>query len=260
MPHQGDSHVLIHYPTTSQGDIAPGPFPVILFGHGMGPGGGNATQGAYPTLLKSVASRGFIVLTPEACVFDCADFRELSKDMIFAAAATAKNRSYHPALASASFAHVGVMGHSEGGGSAAFAAADPGSVNITAAVFMNAWSRTPDIHQAASSIKMPVLWGTGSADPIAKPADTEESFNDSPGKPRVLLVLEGGGHFDPCATGTVFLKYTGSFFDCHVALKQEACDTIYAASGGVCAWDSDTECKTIKQEAYASNKGVVMHV
>merc|ERR1712000_578971 len=120
--------------------------------------------------------------------------------MLYTLRTTAEDKSYHPALAAADFSQVGLLGHSEGGGSAAFAAADHDGVNVTAVVLLNAWS-TPAISEAATAIRMPVLWGTGSSDPIASPKSTEDNFNLSLGEPRALVVIKGGGHFDPCATG-----------------------------------------------------------
>jgi len=223
-PHSG----VIFYPEAKDPSEK---FPFLSFAHGTFVGGTlPPVATSYLVDLETVASHGFIIVAPESCPkTEC--FTAYSKDQLATIAACKANPRLHPALASANFDIVGVFGHSMGGmatlgSSGGLAGVNPEKYNIKAAVAQHpCW----DIEQRPSSVSVPIMFTSGSADTICQDGCAEHMY-DVVKTPSILFNVKGATHFEPTDIGKNREdKAVALFFSCW--LRNENCDEVYGSNG-----------------------------
>ena len=229
---KGEMTTNVYFPTSGDG-----PFPVVLFAHGMDgmPGMG------YDKWMEDVADKGFIVIAPDTSGNDVSAIPEMcKKDRDILTALWAAKKSPSPwstfSTVKADFSNVGVMGHSMGAKHIPTAIEDASTEsapnNIKAAVLS---------HGGADSksypLKIPSFFMTADGDTHTgtTPDDTYPWFDENTqAASKVFVNLKAGGHGEPHTTYQL-AEWTGVFFQCHLNSDQTACDSIYGtASNSIC--------------------------
>ncbi len=181
----------------------PGPFPLIVFGHGYA-----VTPAPYARLLDAWAKAGYIVAAPIFPLENANapggpnenDLPNQPGDMSLVITSL-----LHPSTPAASKVarlmnsrHIAVSGQSDGGDTALAVAYDPSvrDPRVTAAIILSGME-DPFAHQFAMPRQGPTLLAIqGSADTINPPAATR-AFFDQASPPKYLLTLIGAGHLPP---------------------------------------------------------------
>lgn len=180
-----------YYPALSGGsaaqpDTANGPYPVFVFGHGF-----FMQVSYYTTMLKHLASHGYIVAAPQ---FSDTQHGELANDMIaiiqwlHAQNRTSGSIFYH--LADTLF--TGVSGHSMGGGASLLAVTRSDLIRL--AVPLAPAETNPSAIQVMGQAKAPVYIIAGQNDGVT-PVSTNQlpMYNNAPPF-KALNILKGGNH------------------------------------------------------------------
>lgn len=156
--------------------------PIITWGNGTG-----ATPTDYKPLLNHLASHGFVIVASNATWTGTGVEMLQGLDWMISENSTAGS-DYYQTLDTA---HVAAVGHSQGGGGALHAAADP---RITTIVPIEP-SPQPD---AMASLHQPMLLLCGGRDDVvlARAYCTHYTFNPSP-VPTFYGILEDATHFTP---------------------------------------------------------------
>ena len=175
-------------------DAAPsadGPFPLILFSHGLG---GYRLQSSF--LMTHLASWGFVVAAPE--------HPERNLTRVLSGMGLADSSSTQLAAALDALARdprvdverIGVMGHSMGGGAVAVVI-DEGLVPA------DAWVSLATV-TFPMAVDLPGLLMGGTTDMLATPSMMATNFASLPAMPRRYVSIEGAGHLafsDICTIG-----------------------------------------------------------
>lgn len=203
----------------------PGPFHVVVYGHGIGGGIDGVND-----WLSTIASLGLIVIAPFTtgglCVLEFVDMlRALRSTHFF---------DLHPALGKADFSRTGIVGHSMGGFEATLAGSFP-LLNIQAVVASHGASLT-------LTKTVPTMFTTGTADMVVSPLIPLAAFKLCPARPKIFVNLVGGDHMEPRNGGRMNLL-TAKFLSCHINQRQDHCEVIYGhGPGTLCSLNSYMEC------------------
>lgn len=201
---------------SSQDDLAP--FPVIVFGHGLGGSSRN-----YLTKMRHFASHGFVVIAPETFnLFDGGDMLESIPWL--------EGEAKNPA----SFLHervdptrVCLAGHSMGGAGSLAAASRYGAddaVKCVAAIH-------PAPLVSLGAVQVPAFISAGSADLTTPPLPIKGTIYDSRSLrgPKVMAVLQTAAHMEP-VDGIGFQRWTPyltAWFLCYLRADLEASTLIW---------------------------------
>jgi dienelactone hydrolase len=241
-PAKGGAHAI----TPTQGatpDASAGPYPLIVFGHGLG-----ATPEVYEGLLSHWAAAGFVVAAPRFPLtssnapggLDPNDVFSQPKDMSYVITSVLKDSARSTGTLSGLVApqEVGVAGHSEGA--------------ITTLGFLNSCCRDARIKAAevidgdpeaypAGNYQLggdpPLLVVHGTADPLLPYSQMVGVYNSAKG-PKGLLALEGADHVAWLAPSSKWFnsaaKATTDFFGAYLRGDALAMNRIVAdGQGGV---------------------------
>jgi dienelactone hydrolase len=177
----------------------PGPFPLIVFGHGF-----DATPGLYAPLLDAWTRAGYVVAAPLFPVEnahapggpDEADLGNQPGDISFVISRLLTSRL--SALIDPS--RIVVAGQSDGGETALAVAYDRRfrDPRVKAAVILSG-AKLPGQTLRFPKQSPPLLATQGSADTINPPVFTHQFFDAAP-RPKYLLTLRGAGHLPPYTT------------------------------------------------------------
>ncbi len=198
---------LIRYPAygprsevdVSGARIAPGHFPLVIFGHGFA-----VTPYPYRKLLRSWASAGFIVAAPVFPLENAnapggpneSDLINQPRDMSFVITRMLRNRLFENSIAPG---QIAVSGQSDGGITALATAYDGAyrDSRVRAAVILSG-AELPygGFTFPAAGTSPPLLASQGTADTINLPVNTYRFFNQAP-RPKFLLALLGAHHLPP---------------------------------------------------------------
>lgn len=178
----------IYYPTGLSGE-----FPVIIWGNGTG-----ASVSLYDGMLRTISSWGFVVAaanTPNAG----------TGEEMLAGARWLIAEDQRPA--SIFYGHideteVGASGHSQGGGGAIAAAADP---LVTAVVPI-----MPGPQGSDAALHGPALYLAGQYDTVVPSVYVRSRFDKATQVPAAFAELKGATHFVPNTAGTMRVRMTGA--------------------------------------------------
>lgn len=184
----------IYYPALSNGvnaPIAPGTYPVIVFGHGF-----LMSWDAYQNIWEAFVPQGYIVAFPrtEGNISPShADFGAdlaLVEVLIQEMSITSGNMLFEHVSPNAA-----IMGHSMGGGSTFLAASNNSSPTLKAIVGLAPAETNPSAVAAAANVAVDVLVLSGSNDGVTPPAQHHipiyEAVNNTC---KFFISLIGGGH------------------------------------------------------------------
>ncbi|MDF2435731.1 MAG: hypothetical protein K0Q95_107 [Bacteroidota bacterium] len=218
-PARGGRSILteIYYPASTAGTsvaVAPGAFPVIVFGHGF-----VMSWDAYGNFWNDLVPKGYIIAFPRTEGNFSPVHSEFGKDLAF----LVNKLQSEGAVASSVFynhisLHSAIMGHSMGGGSAFLAVEN--NVNVTTMVSFAAANTTPSSIDAASGITIPTLIFAAENDCVAPPATHQTPMYDSLASScKAYIGIKGGAHCE-------FADYN---FNC--SFGQSTCSPQPAISG-----------------------------
>ena len=188
------------YPHASAGRRLPGPFPLVVFGHGYA-----LAPGDYWPLLTAWARAGYVVAAPLFPLEqsgapggpEASDLSNQPGDMSFVitrllAQSASPGTPLHGLVDGA---EIAVAGHADGADSARSVAEGSDRDQRVAAAIVLAGAEIP-----GSSLDPdggpPLLAVQGTADPVNQPAFTDEYFTALPA-PKFLLHLLGASHTSP---------------------------------------------------------------
>ncbi|MFN8620760.1 MAG: dienelactone hydrolase family protein [Chloroflexota bacterium] len=178
---------------------APGPWPVVVFGHGY-----LSPVEAYRTLLSGLAADGFVVIAPRSGGELFPSHGAFAADLsgVVDWVTVEASRAGSPLQGIADPTRVAVSGHSMGGGAAVLAAAaDP---RFRTVATLAAAETRPSAVAAAATLTTPVLFIGGDADTIAPVATNQQPmFAAVADADAQLRVIAGGSHcgFTDLASG-----------------------------------------------------------
>lgn len=185
----------LYYPATSTGDGAPydsngAPYPAVTFAHGF-----TVHPDRYRSTMEHLASHGYLVVAPESYTsFWFPSHQGFANDLRYSLDYM-EARNVDPGswlFEQVDTAHVGMTGHSMGGGSSILAtAADP---RVRALATLAAAETNPSAIDQMSNIDVPVRLLTGDQDGIVNWQTNSQAMYDAGGPPRQLPLILGGWH------------------------------------------------------------------
>ncbi len=232
---------IVRYPVPAPGQH-PGPFPLIVFGHGFA-----VSPAPYARLLDAWARAGYVVAAPVFPLENAnhpggPDERDLPNqpgDMsLVITDLSARSLSGSGPLAGLiDSRQVAVTGQSDGGDTALAAAYDPSvrDQRIGAAMILSG-AEDPFAAPFAMPPHGPALLAVqGTADTINPPGDTY-SFYRQAGRPKFLLTLLGAGHLPPYTEPgpqlDAVVRTTLAFLDWRFRHRPARLRTLLAAGSG----------------------------
>jgi fermentation-respiration switch protein FrsA (DUF1100 family) len=218
----------------------PGPWPLVVFGHGYGVG-----PTPYTHLVQTWAAAGYVVAVPtfpladqaiDGANLDEADLQNEPTDISFVITSVLRLTQVDPR-------HIAVTGHSDGGEAALSDGFQPGLVDprVQAVIAMSVQPvPAPPTYPTGPR---PVLFVQGDADTINPPGLGRAAY-DQAAAPRFYLDLLGGGHLPPFAGGTrwqpVVEQVTTAFLDRYLSGRTSTAGALLADGNqpGVSSLDS----------------------
>jgi predicted dienelactone hydrolase len=182
----------VWYPGTTSGanaSVATGAHPGLAFGHGF-----FQDISKYETLLKHYASWGIITVAPKSQGGLFPSHSGFADDLNASLTwLTAQNTTSGSRFADkVDVAHLGVSGHSMGGGAALLAAGRNAAVKSVST--MAAAETNPSAVTASGTLTVPAQYVGASQDGIAGVADNQQKMYDAKRAPTQLRVITGGFH------------------------------------------------------------------
>ena len=210
---------IIYVPVAAEsaGPSEVGPFPALIFGHGLG-----APVNLYSQMLRQIASHGFVICGPDTLnlfngrdMADCINLLESEQSDVTS-----------PLNGILRDGPVGFFGHSMGGRGAAAAAARVGKssaavVPMQAAPFYD-----------TSRINSPIFFTAGSLDFITTPFAIRTTLYRGSNPPKMMATLGGAGHLNPVnfVGGQQFTPYVTAWFKLYVENMQQLRTLFWNAS------------------------------
>lgn len=172
-------------------------FTLVSFAHGLF-GGGVKTEIVHKSLMRSMASHGFIVAATKSCNIGCPGtgwdyyYEEQLKVIVWSQSPEMRD---DPVLSKVNHAAgYGIAGHSMGGQATARSAAyGARSHNIKAAVLLHPFSEV--VEPIGRDIDIPLAGFTGTEDGCCGEAATRKYYDPAPG-PKTLANMVGANHYE----------------------------------------------------------------
>jgi len=182
----------IYYPSDAAGNnvpIAPGQFPVIVFGHGF-----VMTWSAYENVWNAIVPQGYILVFLTTETSFSPSHLDFGKDIAFLVGAMksegANSSSFYYGVIAPQSA---VMGHSMGGGAAFLSVQYDNTITVLAT--LAAAVTNPSSISAAQNITIPSLVIAGANDCVAPPAQHQIPMYDSLSSVcKTFVSITGGSH------------------------------------------------------------------
>lgn len=191
----------IYYPATTAGDnvsIAPGQFPVLVFGHGF-----LMVWSAYAPEWNTLVPSGYIMVFPTTETGIAPSHSDFGKDMAYVVGAMKAEglntaSTFFDAVANTS----AVMGHSMGGGSAFLAVQY--DTSITALATLAAANTNPPSIAAAAGISIPSIVMAAANDCVAPPVQHQlPMYNALSAACKTYVSITGGSHCQFAGTNLI---------------------------------------------------------
>jgi hypothetical protein len=193
--------------------------PVIIWGNGTG-----GSPAVYGPFLRHLASHGFIVMAADTSWSGSG--REMLQGITYLARADADAAS--PFAGKVDLAHVGASGHSQGGGGAIAAGADP-RVTVTVPI-------QPGPQGLIGALHGPMLILGGTADVIVVPALlVEPRYRQATRIVAEYGLLKGANHFTTLGDAGGFRGPVTAWFRAHLMGDAAARAEFYGPACGQCA-------------------------
>lgn len=181
----------IYYPATAAGDntpIAPGAYPLILFGHGF-----VMVWSAYQNFWTDLVPEGYILVFPTTEGSFAPSHANFGQDLRFLISEI-QDKGAGPQVPAANVAATAaIMGHSMGGGASFLAAANNSA--IATMVTFAAANTNPSAIEAAQQVAVPTLLFSGSNDCVTPPAQQQDLiYNAGVAAYKTQVYINGGGH------------------------------------------------------------------
>lgn len=217
-----------------------GKVPVISFAHGYGNPGAQGYNG-YHIMLEAIAGAGYVVIALESSSFpaECAlEWKDQVRGLEWIKTSSLAGKVDFTKKS-------GVMGHSMGGGATH---ASVGQADIVKKYNIGAgFMHNPQIIGGGSP-KVPVFYGTGSADFVIAPPLVRAAYDKTTGLPKIFAEIAGGTHQE-CKAGhsNRLTPYNIAMFDCHLKGNKNQCAKIYGqGTGSICKGSVPmTSCKVV---------------
>jgi len=208
-----------------------GPFPFVVFGHGLG-------SGIARDLMKSMASLGMIVVAPK----DFQKYCPTWMDDLQVINQSRSNPDLFKALPYVDWTSVGIVGHSMGGNQAIKAGTEigfPNSYNVKAIIASHGVN---DV----TGLKIPTMFETSIYDRTVHPSKVKDAFEQCTPNPKIFVNCADGGHMEPTKEGLAN-TWMSHFFGCHLAGLVDSCHKVYSnTSDGMCQDKNLSECIVVK--------------
>jgi dienelactone hydrolase len=173
----------LSYPTRG------GPYPAVAFAHGY-----MNRSTWYAGTLRSIAAAGYVVIAPDSETGQFPNHERLADDLnrsLRWLGRTSAAGSKDVPRRKVDSRHLGVGGHSMGGGVALLAAIRSRSIDTVAT--LAAAETTPRASVAVRRLRVPSLFVVGSDDHVVPAAGTAVMFRRAP-SPTLLATITGGSH------------------------------------------------------------------
>jgi len=202
--------VVVAYPSNAAANET---FTFISFAHGLF-GGGVKTEVVHKSLLRSMASHGFIVAATKSCNIGCPGtgfdiyYEEQIKVIVWSQSPAMRadpvmSMVNHPI-------GYGISGHSMGGQATARSAAwRASSYGIKAAVLLHPFSEV--IEPIGKDILIPMAAFTGTEDGCCGESTTRKYYDPSPA-PKTFANMVGATHYEPNFFDSRWGVYSAAFF------------------------------------------------
>lgn len=182
----------IYYPATSAGQDTPpqsGTFPVVVFGHGF-----TISWDAYQNVWDTLVANNYIVAFPRTEGGFLPDHEDFGLDLALCVdSIQALNTNGASILNGHIATETAIAGHSMGGGSTILAASFTN--NIEAIMGFAPAETNPSAITAASSVTVPAVVFSGSADGVTPPGDHHIPIYDSLASDcKYFISITGGAH------------------------------------------------------------------
>lgn len=219
----GSQDALITYPH----DTKDTGFPVVVFAHGM-TGGGWKLYFGYNELLRTIASHGYVVVSPKACPDVWCENWAL--DIATAIERIYANHDLAKQLELADFTKLAIVGHSMGGDAVVRVSTMSdiyskfpliATVAFNPAVFYDKQAKSADI-------KVPVFFITGTKDTTVSPQSVVKAFEEDETMDKIIANVVGDPHKECTIEGSRHMNsYAAWYLDCKVKGISDACDLFY---------------------------------
>ncbi len=186
----------IYYPALSAGTdvaLAPGEFPVIVFGHGFA-----MAWSAYQNVWEDLAPEGYILAFPrtEGNLLPAPSHQDFGLDL---ALVETRMQAENGDANSLFYQHVrsssAIMGHSMGGGATFIGAANNNSPSLKAVVGLAPAETNPSAIAAASNVTHDVLIFSGSSDGVTPPSSNHQPiYNNAASNCKTFISITNGSH------------------------------------------------------------------
>lgn len=186
----------IYYPALSAGTdvaLAPGEFPVIVFGHGFA-----MAWSAYQNIWEDLAPEGYILAFPrtEGNLLPAPSHQDFGLDL---ALVETRMQAENGDANSLFYQHVrsssAIMGHSMGGGATFIGAANNNSPSLKAVVGLAPAETNPSAIAAASNVTHDVLIFSGSSDGVTPPSSNHQPIYDNAASNcKTFISITNGSH------------------------------------------------------------------
>ncbi len=184
----------IYYPAASAGNnvaIAPGSFPVIVFGHGFA-----MSWDAYQNIWEHYAALGYILAfaRTEGSLIPSPSHNDFGLDLrLIGEKMSAENANSASPFFQSMNGNTAIMGHSMGGGATILAAAN--NPNIKAIIGLAPAETNPSAIAQAPNVSVPAIIFSGSSDGVTPPADHHiPIYNGLVSTCKTFVSIVGGGH------------------------------------------------------------------
>jgi len=245
----GNQDAYLVYPTNYD-NATNASFPLVVFAHGCCKNTVNQSASDYNSVFVHLASHGMVVASYNTCLGEC-NMITFSDDQLYLVSTLRERPSLHPVLNMVDFSKVGLFGHSMGGGSTVFSAANISSLEGVTVKVAVAIDPAPSV--AAGLIKVPTFFGCGQNDTIVPCWSVKAMYGAAPKSAgqHTYSVLRDAGHCaiqDPLP-GSPWDYYIVQHMLCHMYDDASACDEIYGTSqSSLCSAGYMTDCEFKSKE------------